>query len=224
MESALKTGRRRVIQLASQVAALLLWPYRRRARARPSPATGAEPLEAVARVVLPGGLTDQARRQVVTGFWRWVDGFQPDVDLMATEDTAYLLELPFARKLVSARASPRQRYQAQLRSLDDEAREERGIPFSEIDPHRQEQIVRRQIEKAVDELALHDLNPLGAPVFWLPGPAAFVGTPADHVALTLMAFYFNSAEGVERSLGHSFGERTCRGFSGVAEEPPRGRF
>lgn len=178
-----------------------------------------DPLESIARVVLPTTLDDAARSQVVRRFWDWVDGFRPGVELMATEDTAYLMELPFSRPMVSAPVSPRARYEEQLEALEDEAKELHGVSFAKVGRSGQEAIVRAQVESAIDELHVHELNPLGAPALWLAGPAAFVGTPADHVAVTLMAFYFNSSEGVERSLGRSFRQRTCRGFAGVDEAP-----
>lgn len=177
-------------------------------------------MDAVARVVLPSRLTEDDRSRVVSRFDAWVDGFAPGRELMATEDTAFLMELPFSRPMRAAAESPRSRYRAQLAALDDEASERHGVPFARLERADAEAIVRELVEGAVQRLSLHERNPLGAPALWLAGPAAFVGTPGDHIAIALMAFYFNSAEGVGRSLGRDVDPRTCRGFDGIERPPP----
>jgi len=177
-------------------------------------------MDAVARVVLPSGLAEDDRHRIVLRFDTWLEGFAPGRELMATEDTAFLMELPFSRAMRAAAESPRARYRAQLAALDDEAAERHGKAFAGLDAAEAEAIVRELVEGAVERLSLHDLNPIGAPALWLAGPAAFVGTPADHVAIALMAFYFNSAEGVGRSLGRDVDPRTCRGFDGIERPPP----
>ncbi len=179
-------------------------------------------MDALARVVLPTALSGDERRRVVARFAAWVEGFAPGVELMATEDTAFLSELPFSRQMRSAPTSPRTRYDEQLDALDEEARERHGVAFTALGSTESDAIVRELVESAVARLKPHDLNPIGAPALWLAGPAAFVGTPADHVAIALMAFYFGSAEGVGRSLERVVDPRTCRGFDGI-ERPPRRR-
>ena len=202
-----------------QALAVLLWPLRTSASAVPQLVDTNDTMAALARVALPTALDEDARDQAVRSFWSWVDGFRPGVDLMATEDTAFLMELPFVRRMVSASESPRERYEEQLRALDEEARELHGQAFTDLERGARKAIVRKHVAASVAELDTHGFNPVGAPALWLAGPAAFVGTSADHVTVALMAFYFNSPDGIDRSLGRAFRARTCRGFAGVEREP-----
>lgn len=148
-------------------------------------------LRAVGDVVLPGELGSAGKERVVSGFETWLAGFRPVVEQNHGYGTSRISYGP---------PHPGPAWAAQLEALDLEAQHRHGSSFADLPAASREALVRN---------ALEDLDGSG-----LPSPLR-----AGHVALALMARYYDSAEATDRCYGVQIGERTCRGLGAVSERP-----
>jgi hypothetical protein len=147
-------------------------------------------LLALAEVVLPSELGARGRAAVVDGFVRWIRGYRAGAEM----DHGY----GFTR-LRTTPASPAGGYPAHLNALDRAARAH-GRAFASLPLDERRAIVERAlIDAKIERL--------------LPRPSG------SHVAVDLMAFYFNSSDANDLCYRAAIGRDACRGLRG-SEEPP----
>ncbi len=161
------------------------------------PAAESPTLAAVAGIVLPASsLGEEGVRRVVEGFWKWLDEFEPVAEL----DHAYI----FTDEILYGPPDPEPMWRAQLEALELEAGKRHGASFAAIPREEQEAILRRQ-------LPVH----LGT---GLPDPAS-----APHVALGLLAYFYQTSEANDLCYERGIERTTCRGIESGASEPPARR-
>jgi hypothetical protein len=147
-------------------------------------------LRALADAVLPTELGARGRAEVVDGFLRWMRNYREGAEM----DHGY----GFTR-LRRTPPSPALRYAAQLADLDRGARE-RGFPFEQLEPGARQQVIAAALRtKKVDRL-----------------PARPTG---DHIAIDLMAFYFNSPDANDLAYGVAIRRDQCRGLNDSDKRP-----
>jgi hypothetical protein len=157
--------------------------------------TGLEPstLRALGRVVLPEkALGETGIERVLDGFRKWVDELEPVAEL----DHAYI----FTDDILYGPPHPAALWNAQLEALELEAEKRHGIAFDELSLEEKEALVKRQLPKDVGER--------------LPDPAS-----APHVALGLLAYFYQTSEATDLCYERSIEPYTCRGLDSVASEP-----
>ena len=93
-------------------------------------------------------------------------------------------------------------WNAQLEALSLEAEKRHGVAFLDLSRADQESLVRRQIP--------NDLPP------GLPDPAR-----APHVALGLLAYFYQTSEANDLCYEARIERFTCRGLESSSSEPPR---
>ena len=148
-------------------------------------------LEAVGEVVLPPELPPEERQQVVAGFRDWLAGFRPVVEQNHGYGTSEIDYGP---------PDPAPAYRAQLLALDLEAQRRHGSDFAALAPEPREALLRRSLE--------------GVAGTGMPNPLT-----AEHVALALMARYYDSAAALDRCYGVGIARYACRGLSGMTDRP-----
>ncbi len=162
-----------------------------------APAGKPETLEAVAGIVLPAAsLHEEGVRRVVDGFRRWLDGLEPVAEL----DHAYIV----TDDILYGPPDPEPLWTAQLEALELEAEKRHEASFTAITREEREAILRRQLP----------LHPGAA----LPDPAR-----APHVALGLLAYFYQSSEANDLCYERAIERTTCRGVESGAVEPPARR-
>ncbi|HEX9700766.1 MAG TPA: twin-arginine translocation signal domain-containing protein [Acidobacteriota bacterium] len=191
-------GREGAASEASPVAGAAPGSAGQQAVATPA-AAPAETLRAVGGAVLPAGaLGAGGIERVVAGFEAWIAGFAP----VAEQPHGYL-----NRGLAEIRYGPPHpgpRWAAQIEALELEANRRHRARFAELSVEIRRALIQGQLER--DELDR------------LPGPAQ-----ARHVALGLMAFFYDSSEATDLCYQASIGQFRCRGLSTLGREPrPRG--
>jgi len=95
---------------------------------------------------------------------------------------------------------PAPAYRAQLLALDLEAQRRHGSDFAALAPEPREALLRRSLE--------------GVAGTGMPNPLT-----AEHVALALMARYYDSAAALDRCYGVGIARYSCRGLSGMTDRP-----
>jgi hypothetical protein len=162
-----------------------------------SAASKPETLAAVAGLVLPAAsLGEEGVRRVVEGFRKWLDELKPVAEL----DHAYI----FTDDILYGPPDPGPLFTAQLEALELEAEKRHQKSFPAATPEEQEAILRRQLPP----------NP-GAS---LPDPAK-----APHVALGLLAYFYQSSEANDLCYERAIERTMCRGVESGAVEPPARR-
>lgn len=150
-------------------------------------------LDAVAAVALPSALGAEGRTRAVTGFTRWLAGYQPVAEAVHGYGTGEIRYLP---------ADPAPGWAAQLQALDIEARKRHGTGLAALDVERRRALVRAQLAQEGERL-----------------PA----TPerAHTVVGGLLAWYYRTPEATDLCYGARIGKETCRplALSGARPEP-----
>lgn len=156
-------------------------------------ATGAEDstLEALAEAVLPSELGEAGRVRTVGEFREWLAGFQPVAELNHGYGTGDIDYTP---------ADPAPGWMAQLRALDLEARQRSGDSFAALDSDARRAMVRGQIGRGSDS-----------------GFPAIAG--ARHVAIGLLAFFYDSPAATDLCYRAQIGKQTCRPLATSPEKP-----
>lgn len=158
-------------------------------------ATRAETLRAIGEVVLPAGeLGDDGIARVVDELEAWIEGFQP----VAERPHGYL-----NRGLAEIRYGPEHpgpRWSAQIEALELEAERRHRARFAELPVASRRELIEGQLERG-------ELDRM-------PSPAQ-----ARHVALGLMAFFYDSAEATDLCYRASIGRFRCRGLNSLGREP-----
>jgi hypothetical protein len=166
----------------------------------PRPEVSGEPLdpallEAVARIVLPAAsLGDEGVAAAVEGFRKWLSGLIPVAEL----DHAYI----WTDDILYGPGDPAPLWNAQLEALSLESEKRHGVPFLDLSRADQESLVRRQLPREL---------PSG-----VPDPAR-----APHVALGLLAYFYQTSEANDLCYDARIERYTCRGLESSSSEPPR---
>lgn len=164
-----------------------------------TPAGRPETLRAVAGIVLPTGALGEAPllevQRVVEGFQKWLDELEPVAEL----DHAYI----FTDEILYGPPDPAPLWTSQLEALELEAEKRHEASFAAIPREEQAAILRRQIPPGLTEL---------------PQPAR-----APHVALGLLAYFYQTSEANDLCYERAIEKTTCRGVDSGAVEPPARR-
>jgi hypothetical protein len=162
-----------------------------------APSGRPETLSAVAGIVLPAAsLGEEGVRQVVEGLRKWLDELEPVAEL----DHAYI----FTDEILYGPPDPEPLWTAQLEALELESEKRHEASFAAIPREEQEALLRRQLPPS--------------PGSSLPDPAR-----APHVALGLLAYFFQSSEANDLCYERAIERTTCRGVESGAVEPPPAR-
>ena len=147
-------------------------------------------IEALGDAVLPVELGAGGVTRAVAEFQRWMDGYHPGAEANHGYGTGRIGQLP---------ADPRPQWRSQLAALDADARRT-GRPFSDLPRERRQALVRA---------ALH--NERGDA---LPNPLL-----ARHVALALLAHFYDSPAATDLCYEAQIGRQQCRPLSAQRQEP-----
>jgi hypothetical protein len=162
-----------------------------------APTAESQTLAALAGIVLPAAsLGEDGVRRVVEGFRKWLDDLEPVAEL----DHAYIS----TDEILYGPPDPEPLWTAQLEALELEAEKRHEASFAAIPREEQEALLRRQ------------LSPY--PGAALPDPAR-----APHVALGLLAYFYQTSESNDLCYERAIEKTTCRGVESGAVEPPARR-
>lgn len=148
-------------------------------------------LLALAEVVLPSELGAGGRRDVVEAFQRWIAGYR---------EHAELLHLYGTSRIEYQGPSPAMRWAAQLDALDAAARRAEGRPFRALPLPVRTAMVQREL----DALHAETIPPL---------------LEAPHVALALLAHYYESPAATDRCYRAAILREQCRPLAAQARRP-----
>lgn len=148
-------------------------------------------LLALAETVLPSELGPEGVQRVASGFQEWIARFEPVAELNHGYGTG---EIRFTA------ADPAPGWGAQLRALNLLAQRAHGAPFPELPAEQRRELVRAQIRREGPES--------------LPTAA-----DADHVAVGLMAYYYDSPEATDLCYQAAIRKYGCRPLSQSPERP-----
>jgi hypothetical protein len=187
--------RRLLLRLAGAVAAMwplptlraLAWPA-----AQSASSLDVSTLTAVAEVVLPSSLSAEERRDTVTTFVAWVDGYRADADAGHGYGNT---------RLRRTGASPAAAYPAQLAALVAAARAEGAASFAALGLDAR----RRLIESALTTPAR---------VTQLPSRPS-----GAHVVADFMGLFFHGPHGYNLAYDAAIDREDCRGLDG-SDRPP----
>jgi hypothetical protein len=163
------------------------------ALAQSAPATGqpnATLLGALGDAILPAELGEQGVTRAVADFQRWRDGYQPGAEANHGYGTGKIERLP---------ADPRPRWRAQLAALDAEARRT-GQSFSALPRDRRQALVRTALAGERGDA--------------MPNPLL-----AKHVALALLAHFYDSPAATDLCYRAQIGRQQCRPLAAQREQP-----
>jgi hypothetical protein len=151
----------------------------------------ASTLRALADVVLPSELGPERTRQAVSDFQRWIDGYRQGVELTHGYGTS---------RLRFTGPTPATRWAGQLEALDRESRRRHAKPFAEVTTEHREAIVRAALnEDRLDRI-----------------PAV---AEARHVAVALLAFFYDSPSATDLCYQSRIGRQTCRPLAQATLQP-----
>lgn len=180
---------------------LAAWPVLGRmglSRAAPAvahvaPASGppnATLLGALGDTILPAELGEQGIARAVADFQRWMDGYRPGAEANHGYGTGKIERLP---------ADPRPQWRAQLAALDAEARRT-GQSFSALARDRRQTLVRAALAGERGDA--------------MPNPLL-----AKHVALALLAHFYDSPAATDLCYRAQIGRQQCRPLAAQREQP-----
>jgi hypothetical protein len=198
MPDARRTTPRRTF-VARVTGLIAAWPLLRRIDG-PRPVMAAQPgsqqqpnaalLDAVGDAVLPAELGADGVTRAVAEFQRWMDGYQPGAEANHGYGTGRIERLP---------ADPRPRWRAQLASLDAETRRN-GQSFSELPRERRQALIRAALQGERGDA--------------LPNPLL-----ARHVALALVAQFYDSPAATDLCYDAQIGRQQCRPLATQRQQP-----
>ena len=192
------TDRRTFLQRASAALTLLALPgcLPEREEARDDAAASFAPAEhevllAMAEVLLPSELGPGGRQRVVAEFRQWTAEYDPVPELMHGYGSAEIQYGP---------PDPAPGWSAQLRGLDLEARRAHGAPFAALPAERRRTIVRAHLAS-------------------MPGQRLPTPVDAHHVAVALLAYFYDSPAATDLCYRARIGRNTCRVLAQSPERP-----
>ena len=184
-----------VAQVAGALVAVPLLGPKLLPRPSGSASTSGQPndsvLSALGDAVLPSELGLDGVRRAVGDFQRWMDGYQPDAEATHGYGTGKIDRLP---------ADPRPAWKTQLQSLDADARRSGGQSFAALPRERRQALVRTALAAERGES--------------LPSPLA-----AKHVALALLAHFYDSSAATDLCYESQVGRQQCRPLAAQAQKP-----
>jgi gluconate 2-dehydrogenase subunit 3-like protein len=153
-------------------------------------------LGALADAVLPSELGSAGAARASSEFQQWMDGYQPGAEANHGYGTGKIERLP---------ADPRPAWHAQLAALDAEARRAGGQSFASLPRDRRQALVRTVLAGERGEA--------------LPNPLA-----ARHIALALLAHFYDSPAATDLCYNAEIGRQLCRPLAAQQRQPvPLGR-
>jgi len=147
-------------------------------------------LSALGAAVLPAEL-GPATTRAVADFRRWMDGYEPGAEANHGYGTGTIQRLP---------ADPRPRWRAQLAALDEVARQRYGASFASLSRDDRQAIVRAALADARGDS--------------LPTPFA-----AQHVALALLAHFYDSPAATDLCYQANIARQQCRPLRSAPRQP-----
>jgi len=147
-------------------------------------------LDAVGDAVLPTELGADGVTRAVAEFQRWMDGYQPGAEANHGYGTGRIERLA---------ADPRPQWRSQLAALDTEARGS-GQPFMALPRARRQALVRAALRGERGEA--------------LPSPLL-----ARHVALALLAHFYDSPAATDLCYDAQIGRQQCRPLATQRQQP-----
>ena len=157
--------------------------------------TGSQPnaatLAALGAAVLPSDLGADGTTRVVADFQRWMAGYRPGAEANHGYGTGRIERVP---------TDPRPRWNAQLAALDTDARRSGGQSFAALPRERRQALVRAALAGERGEA--------------LPSPLA-----ARHVALALLAHFYDSPAATDLCYNARIGRQQCRPLAAQRDQP-----
>ncbi len=147
-------------------------------------------LDALGDAVLPAELGANDVARAVGEFQRWMDGYQPGAEANHGYGTGRIEQLP---------ADPRPQWRSQLAALDADARRN-GPSFSALPRERRQALVRAALQNERGDA--------------LPNPLL-----ARHVALALLAHFYDSSAATDLCYDAQIGRQQCRPLSAQRQQP-----
>ena len=179
-----------VARLAGVIAAWPLLGRDVRLATTPRVAPNASLLEALGDAVLPAELGPNGTTRAVTEFQQWMDAYRPGAEANHGYGTGRIDRLP---------DDPRPKWREQLAALDTEARRGGGS-FASLSRERRQAIVRAALAGERGES--------------LPSPLA-----ARHVAVALLAHFYESPLATDMCYDAQIGRQQCRPLAAQAQQP-----
>jgi len=147
-------------------------------------------LDALGDAVLPAELGADGVSRAVAEFQRWMDGYRPGAEANHGYGTGKIEHLP---------ADPRPRWRSQLAALDADARRN-GPSFSTLPRDRRQALVRAALQNERGDA--------------LPNPLL-----ARHVALALLAHFYDSPAATDLCYDAQIGRQQCRPLAAQRQRP-----
>lgn len=148
-------------------------------------------IQAIAEAVLPSALGPGGMAVAATAFRRWIDAYRPGAELVHGYGTG---DIRFAGP------SPAPRWQQQLTELDAAAHRAHGAPFARLAVAERQAVLREAL-------------PASLPAR-MPSPLA-----APHVAIALLAHFYESADATDLCYERQIGKNKCRPLVHSSREP-----
>lgn len=160
-----------------------------------SAASSSATLRAVANAVLPTtDLGAEGVERVVNEFEAWIEDFQPVAELPHGYLNRGLAEIRYGPP------HPGPRWSSQMEALELEAQRRHRSSFAALPIEQQRALIEGQLGR--DEIDR------------LPDPAR-----ARHVAIGLLAFFYDSSAATDLCYRAAIGRYRCRGLSNAAQRP-----
>jgi hypothetical protein len=147
-------------------------------------------LNAVGDAVLPAELGPQGVTRAVAEFQRWMDAYQPGAEANHGYGTGRIERLP---------ADPRPQWRSQLTALDAAAQRS-GQSFSALPRDRRQTLIRAALARERGDA--------------MPNPLA-----AKHVALALLAHFYDSPAATDLCYRAQIGRQQCRPLAAQRDQP-----
>lgn len=155
---------------------------------------GAQPnatlLNAVGDAVLPAELGPQGIIRAVADFQRWMDAYQPGAEANHGYGTGRIERLP---------ADPRPQWRSQLAALDADA-QRKGQSFSALPRDQRQTLIRAALAGERGDA--------------MPNPLA-----AKHIALALLAHFYDSSAATDLCYRAQIGRQQCRPLAAQRQQP-----
>lgn len=155
------------------------------------PQPNATTLSALGDAVLPSELGRDGTGRAVADFQRWMDGYRPGAEANHGYGTG---------RIEQVAADPRATWTSQLVALDAEARRSGGGSFASLARERRQALVRTALAGERGES--------------LPSPLA-----AKHVAVALVAHFYDSPAATDLCYDAQIGRQQCRPLASQQQRP-----
>ena len=151
-------------------------------------------LAALGATVLPTELGSTGVTRVVNAFQRWIAGYREHAEIVHGYGTSHIRYTG---------ATPATRWATQLDALDASTRAaKQGLSFADLSDTERIALVRKTLAaERIDRM-----------------PAV---SEASHVAIALLAFFYDSPEAMDLCYEAQIGPQTCRPLSRSAQAPVR---